>query len=79
MHEWIESQKELPPCDGSYEITNTPHQENDVDWTQKAPICMAYYDGYGFSYGGVHREPKYWRKFEPRTKKYGKLSEPLND
>ena len=68
---WIESAKELPPCDGSYEITNNPTL--DEDWTQRIPISICWYDGLGFSYGGVYREPKYWRKWEPREKRYGKI------
>lgn len=67
-YEWIESSKELPPCDGSYEITNTPLWENDKDWTQRHPIATSYYDGYGFSYGGIYREPSFWRKYEPIEK-----------
>ena len=69
--QWIESSKELPPCDGSYEITNNPTL--DEDWTQRLPISICWYDGLGFSYGGVYREPKYWRKWEPREKRYGKI------
>lgn len=74
-YQWIETEKELPSEDGTYEITNNPNWEGDLDWTQRHPISTAYYDGWGFSYGGIYREPKYWRKFELRERRYGKIAD----
>lgn len=71
--EWIEVTKELPPCDGTYEITNNPQLEND--WINRYPTGTAYYNGYGFEYLGIYRSPKYWRKYEFKEKKYGKVIE----
>ena len=69
--EWIKSSEELPPCDGSYEITNFPDAEGD--WANRNVTASAYYDGYGFSYGGVYREPAYWRNCKRLEKRYGKI------
>ncbi len=69
--QWISSDDELPPDDGTYEITNQPEAEGD--WCQRAMTSTAYYDGYGFSYLGVYRTPKFWRKYEYTQKKYGKI------
>jgi hypothetical protein len=66
---WIFVEEELPPEDGIYEVTNHPNHE---DWIKREYTATAYYDGYGFEYLGVYRTPKYWRKYEPMQKKYGK-------
>lgn len=69
--EWIDVQVELPPCDDMYEITNFPEYEED--WIKRELTSTAYYDGYGFNYLGVYRTPKYWRKWQPAEKRYGKV------
>ena len=60
--EWIETSKELPPCDGKYEVTNTYNGNSDI----------AFYDGYGFEFDGHYVKPKYWKNWRPKEKKYGK-------
>ena len=67
---WVETQKELPDADGQYEICNHPELENDS--IKREVTATAYYDGYGFKYLGVYREPKYWRNYKKLEKKYGK-------
>jgi hypothetical protein len=69
--DWIDVEDELPPCDGTYEITNFP--ENEIDWLKRTMTATGYYDGYGFGYLGVYRTPKYWRKYSPIEKRYGKI------
>lgn len=64
MSQWIESQKELPPCDGTYQVTN--HTDSLYD------LRIFAYDGYGFTFDGIYREPKFWRKITELHKKYGK-------
>jgi hypothetical protein len=62
---WIDSNKELPPCDGNYQVSNfsaTMH-----DWS------ISYYDGIGFIYENAYRNPKFWRKLDDLKKRYGKL------
>lgn len=68
--DWIESEKELPQEDGTYEICNHPEAENDG--IRREMTATAYYDGYGFQYLGVYRIPKYWRDYKRLEKKYGK-------
>lgn len=68
---WISIEEELPPCDGTYEITNHPEFEEDP--IKRELTSTAYYDGYGFEFLGVYRNPGYWRKFEMKEKKYGKI------
>ena len=70
--EWINVDNELPPEDGTYEITNWPEQEKD--WCMRQFTSTAYYDGWGFMWGGVYRSPQYWRLYTPAEKKYGKVS-----
>ncbi len=70
---WICCDEELPPCDGTYEITNNP------DW-EEGPInryftALACYDGYGFEHLGIYRYPGWWRKYERPEKRYGKIKE----
>lgn len=69
--DWIDVSLELPPEEGTYEITNWPKQEKD--WCSRPFTSTAYYDGYGFMWGGVYRSPRYWRKYTPRDKVFGKL------
>jgi len=59
--DWIETEKELPQEDGTYEICNHPEM-----------TATAYYDGYGFQYLGIYRIPKYWKDYKILEKKYGK-------
>lgn len=67
---WISVNDELPSQDGAYEVTNHPEQE---DWLKREMTATAYYNGYGFEYLGVYRTPKFWRKYEPKEKYYGKI------
>lgn len=69
--EWISVDVELPPCEDTYEITNWPDQEKD--WCMRHFTSTAFYDGYGFMYGGIYRSPGYWRKYTPIEKKFGKV------
>lgn len=69
-HPWIECEKELPPNDGFYEVTNHPDKQND--FLKHEMTAAAYYDGHGFTYLGVYRTPKYWKKYQFLEKKYGK-------
>lgn len=72
--DWIDVSKELPPCDGTYEITNHPEFEEDP--IRREVTGTAYYDGWGFQYLGVYRNPGYWRKIAPKlSKKYGKVND----
>lgn len=79
--EWKESAIELPPMDGSYEVTNNlaTYEEwcngNIPIFPYYDVISHAHYDGYGFLYCGVYREPLYWREYKPREKIYGKRKE----
>lgn len=75
--EWINVEQELPSEDGTYEVTNHPDLEHD--WTKRELTGTAYYDGYGFTYLGVYRTPKYWRKYVVIEKKYGKIKKGLID
>lgn len=68
---WIETEKELPPQDGIYEITNHPEKEDDL--LRREMTSTAFYDGYGFNFLGVYRQAKFWRKFEYVEKRYGKI------
>lgn len=63
MKEWISVEKELPPCDGMYEVTNNPN-------SMQAEGCL-YYDGIGFILI-VYRPVEFWRYHTPLTKRYGK-------
>lgn len=70
--DWINTLKELPYEDGTYEITNLPEIEEDS--ITRNVTSTAYYDGYGFQYLGVYRNPGYWRKNDFKLeKKYGKI------
>jgi hypothetical protein len=68
---WIDTEKELPPDDGTYEITNNPDYENDP--IKREGTSTAYYDGLGFNYCGVYRNVRYWRRYEPMQKRYGRI------
>lgn len=70
--EWTATDKELPPEDGTYLITNDPHWRS----SESSLICStlevpAHYDGYGFNYLGIYRDAMYWKKYNPPKKKYG--------
>lgn len=68
-NQWIETKKELPPCDGIYEITNFRWDLSPFD----TELCV--YDGYGFLFNGTYRHPKFWRETAyTRKKKYGKVN-----
>lgn len=77
---WIETEKELPEKDGMYEVTNDPYnldlimRHDNLDLIMHHEIGVAFYDGYGFKYLGIYRYPKYWRKYEFKEKRYGKIS-----
>ena len=62
--EWIDVEKELPPCDGMYEVTNLP----------SSPIAegVLSYDGIGFLLDHAYRPVKFWRNVNRIEKKYGK-------
>lgn len=71
MINWKSSEEELPEKDGTYEVSNFPEAENDG--LRREMTSTSWYDGYGFQYLGVYREPKYWR--DPpifKEKRYGK-------
>jgi hypothetical protein len=61
---WIECAKELPPFDGIYNISND-------NINQSLGISVRY-DGYGFIFNDIYRDPKYWRYIDQSKKKYGK-------
>jgi len=65
MNDWKNVEEELPPCDGSYEVTNHPDKPYDLGFF--------YYNGYGFIDGDVFKNPQYWRNVSPREKRYGKV------
>lgn len=65
MSEWIDVEKELPPYDGLYEITNNSN-------SLMAEGCLLY-DGIGFLLVNAYRPVKFWRHRIPLVKKYGKL------
>jgi hypothetical protein len=64
---WIESSKELPPCDGFYQCTNHPDRPFDLG--------TAKYDGFGFDCFGIYKNPKYWRYIHDKEKRYGVIDE----
>jgi hypothetical protein len=61
---WMNVNEELPIVDGFYEVTNNP--ERPID------LCVCEYDGVGFIYDRIYRNPKYWRYIKNLEKKYGK-------
>lgn len=65
MEEWIDADKELPPCDGFYEVTNNPESILYIETLS--------YDGIGFFYINSYRPVRYWRPIKPIHKKYGKI------
>jgi hypothetical protein len=73
---WIKCKDELPPEDGTYEVTNLPEWEEDP--IKREYTSTAYYDGYGFQYLGVYRPCLFWRKYEKLEKKYGKQNAPTD-
>ena len=71
---WIETEKELPPCDGVYEVTNLQIIDTEIACEALTiDLGIADYDGYGFKYLGVYRKPRFWREVPNREKKYGKV------
>jgi len=62
--EWIDVKTELPPIDGSYEVTNHPEKPFDLG------VCE--YNGLGFIADRIYRNPKFWRYMCHKQKKYGK-------
>jgi hypothetical protein len=68
---WINCDKELPPCDGKYHITNLPKTQI---W------ATVEYDGYGFISLNHYITPQFWRHPKSLEKKYGKIepTEELN-
>ena len=68
MSEWIDCEKELPPCDGWYEICDS-NATSQYDYY----IGQALYDGIGFIVKNSYREPKYWRQIVIKKKRYGKI------
>ncbi len=67
MIDWLSCEEQLPPCDGHYLITNNPKDPF-------SPIGIALYDGYGFLYDKIYRNPKYWAFYEECKKKYGRTN-----
>ncbi len=63
-NEWFDINKELPPYDAYYEVTNNCLEMKDLG------VCE--YNGYGFIYDGVYKYPKFWRFFKLVEKKYGR-------
>ncbi len=63
--DWIDADKELPPCDGFYEVTNNPKTLIDLE--------ILSYDGIGFLYLHAYRPVRYWRPIKPILKRYGKI------
>ena len=63
--EWIDVEKELPACDGFYQVTNFPENESN------SGVCC--YDGYGFKFDGHYGMVKFWRNTRKIVKKYGKI------
>jgi hypothetical protein len=62
---WVSVDKELPPKDGLYEVSN-----------DKKNVDVLYYDGFGFYLHPAYRPVQFWRKYQSKpTKKYGKLDE----
>jgi hypothetical protein len=64
---WIECSKELPPCDGIYNITNGANDPYGG--------VGVIYDGFGFIFEGIYRHPKFWRYRDQLNKKYGKQND----
>lgn len=64
FQKWIDVNEELPPVDGSYEVTNHPEKPFDLG------VCE--YDGLGFIADRIYRNPRYWRNIHNLDKKYGK-------
>lgn len=62
---WRDVTKELPPCDGQYQVTSKPADPWDMG--------IARYDGYGFLDDQVYKSPTHWRYYKKPEKKYGKL------
>ncbi len=65
MSDWIDLNKELPPCDGMYDVTNDPSSLSQEG-------CL-YYDGFGFSLINSYSPVKFWRKHNKIDKRYGKI------
>lgn len=64
--EWIDVEKELPPKDGNYVVTN---DEKDI----RMQGCL-YYDGIGFLFDKTYRPVKFWRHHSEIKKRYGKIA-----
>jgi len=67
QNKWIDVEKELPPCDGLYEVTN--------DKTSQFPQHFLTYDGIGFLYGHIYRPIRFWRYNIKLEKRYGKIDD----
>lgn len=63
--EWKCVDEELPPKDGLYEVTSSPHSNF---------IGIAMYDGYGFKVEEIYRCVGYWRDYGTKPKRYGKVN-----
>lgn len=65
--EWKEVDKELPPEDGFYFVTNNPFNS----WID---FGTSFYDGYGFMDGSVYKNPRFWSAKKAQIKRYGKVT-----
>ena len=65
MSEWIETAKELPPCNGWYKLSNSPELNFVVP-------AIAYYDGVGFVVQSIYMPYLYWTDYKDIPKNYGK-------
>lgn len=65
-YKWIDATKELPACDGIYDVTNNP-------CSLEAEGCLLY-DGIGFLLVHAYRPVKFWRQYTPLVKRYGKIA-----
>jgi hypothetical protein len=63
---WVSCEYELPMKDGFYEVTNHPLRDT---------FGQCWYDGYGFLFENIYRNPKYWREIERKEKRYGKIND----
>jgi len=63
---WIDTEKELPPCDGYYQATNKIGSDF---------VAIMKYDGIGFLYQHAYRPVKYWMPYHFKEKRYGKITQ----
>ena len=64
LMEWKDSEIELPPKDGHYQVMNR----------NSMVMGICFYDGHGFLYEGKYREPDLWRDLMPLQRRYGKVN-----